>query len=280
MVQRTKGRHGGVYYYFFCGGRQDDTCDQPYIPVELMEELVIAHYAKAVWLPGSFRTEVRTQVDAASETGYSLSGEVRDQLNHQLAKLDKKESYFLDLGAEEDWPKDKLRQKIQSIRTEQRSIRRELEQTERQLETGSQVFYRALELLDDPQAAYAAGSEVVRSILNKAFFTRLYIDVRPEGRQVVGHELKEPFDLLEATYGYYETQTRPATLLSLALAEMPETTRAAVPDRYSGSDVQSPLTEALALALRVRGSSTAVMVELRGLEPLTPTLPVWFGQCL
>jgi energy-coupling factor transporter ATP-binding protein EcfA2 len=146
----------------------------------------------------------------------------------------------------------------------------QLMQTPPQLDTGCQVFYQALELLNDPQAVYAAGNEAVRVILNKAFFTRLWVDTRPEGRQVVGQEWNEPFDLLEATYGYWETQTRPATLRKLI--ELTETTRAAVPDRYSGSDVPSPLARALALASRARGSSNSLLVELRGIEPLTSSM--------
>ena len=30
IVQRAKG-NGGVYYYFFCRGRQEGVCDQPYV---------------------------------------------------------------------------------------------------------------------------------------------------------------------------------------------------------------------------------------------------------
>jgi len=38
VVQRTLGRRGGEYYYFFCMGRQEGTCDHPYVPVEEMEK--------------------------------------------------------------------------------------------------------------------------------------------------------------------------------------------------------------------------------------------------
>lgn len=57
MVQRTRNRHDptGEYYYFFCGGREDKTCDQPYIAVEAIEQAIEDHYAVAVWLPAEFR---------------------------------------------------------------------------------------------------------------------------------------------------------------------------------------------------------------------------------
>jgi hypothetical protein len=115
IVQRTKGRHGGIYYYFFCGGREDKTCDQPYVPVEIMEQAVEAHYGDAVWLPDEFRAQVRAAVDAAVATNHSLTDEMRDQYTRRLDKLDAKESYLLDLASEEGWPKDKLREKVQAF---------------------------------------------------------------------------------------------------------------------------------------------------------------------
>jgi hypothetical protein len=49
---------------------------------------------------------------------FELSDELRQQFTKQLAKLDRKESNFLDLAVEEGWPKDKLRAKLTAIRDE------------------------------------------------------------------------------------------------------------------------------------------------------------------
>jgi hypothetical protein len=54
------------------------------------------------------------------------------------------------------------------------------------------ILTKALALLDDPHSMYQAENETVCSILNQAFFLRLYID----GTKVTGHELGEPFDIL------------------------------------------------------------------------------------
>jgi hypothetical protein len=122
----------------------------------------------------------------------------------QLVKGERKESYLIDLAAEEGWPKDMLRQKIQTIRDERGRIRRQLDQTTNQLEAGRQVFTKALALLDDPHGMYQAGNETVRSLLNRIFFPRLYID----GQKVTDHELREPFDVLhEACTIYRRHQT-------------------------------------------------------------------------
>ena len=196
VVQRARGRRGGEYYYFFCIGRQKGTCDLPYMPVEVLEEAVVRHYGEAVLLPETIRARIRAGVDNAVTDDYQLTATMREQYTKRLDALDNEESYCLDLAAEEGWPKDKLRTKIDAIRRERKEIRATLDQAETQMDDGRQVFRDALTLLEDPQAMYERGNETVRSILNKAFFTKLYVD----GGKVVEHLLNEPFDIIADTY--------------------------------------------------------------------------------
>ncbi len=269
IVQRSQGRHGGIYYYFFCGGREDKTCDQPYIPIEVMEQAVEDHYGHAVKLSEDFRTQVREVVDAAVAANHNLTDEMRDQYTRRLDKLDAKESYLLDLASEEGWPKDKLREKVQAIRYERKQIRSELDQAEQRLETGRAVFHRALELLEDPQAMYRRGNETVKTTLNKAFFTKLYVD----GRKVTEHELQEPFDLLSDAYRLYQDPRQHSQAPHMYRRQRaPQTHRTAGPGRYGGSDLRSSLTDSLVRALCARGSSKTVMVGDTGIEPVTSSV--------
>ncbi len=114
---------------------------------------------------------------------------------------------------------------------------------------------------------YRRGNETVRTILNKAFFTKLYVD----GHKVTEQELQEPFDLLTEAYRLYQDQRRQEEApRTYRRQRAPQTHRTAAPGRCGGSDLRSSLTDSLALALCAGGSSKAVMVELRGFEPLTP----------
>jgi hypothetical protein len=110
-----------------------------------------------------------------------------------------KESYFLDLAAEEDWPKDQLRDKLAAIRTERKQVIHQLDGAGKQLDAGRAVFTAALDLLDNPAELYLRGNEQVRATLNKAFFVRLYVD----GQKVTSQELAEPFDVLQEAYLVY-----------------------------------------------------------------------------
>jgi len=55
-LQRAKG-NGGEYFYFFCRGRQEGLCDQPYLNVHRVEQEVIDHYA-TVSFSDKFKTAV------------------------------------------------------------------------------------------------------------------------------------------------------------------------------------------------------------------------------
>jgi hypothetical protein len=191
--------NGGTYFYFLCRGRQQKKCDHPYVPVDVMERAVEQHYRYAVILPEDLRAEVRDGVSSAISEHFELSDELRQQFTKQLDKLDRKERYFLDLAAEEGWPKDKLRTKITAIREEQQKITRQLDQATTQLDTGRQIFMCALDLLDNPYDLYRTGTETVRSILNRTFFPRLYID----GERVTSYELNEPFNVINEAYTIY-----------------------------------------------------------------------------
>jgi hypothetical protein len=108
----------------------------PYLPVEALEQAVVRHYGDAVLLPEEIRARIRAGVDGAVTDNYQLTATMRQQYVRRLDALDNKESYFLDLAAEEGWPKDKLRTKIDAIRRERKDIRTTLDQAETQMDNG------------------------------------------------------------------------------------------------------------------------------------------------
>ena len=60
----------------------------------------------------------------------------------------------------------------------------------------------ALDLLADAQAMYHAGSEAVRTIMNRTIFRKLF--VANDGDTIVGYELNAPFDLLTDAYSTWQ----------------------------------------------------------------------------
>ena len=117
---------------------------------------------------------------------------------------------------------------------------------------------------------YQRGNEAVRSILNRAFFTKLYVD----GTKIVDHQLNEPFDVLAEAYTIWRhrqtgrrtygrqaaTQARAGARIGNGLASLVE--REAV-SRVS----RLAMIDSLASSLADVGWSKAIVVEVAGIEP-------------
>ncbi len=58
---------------------------------------------------------------------------------------------------------------------------------------GRAVLTSAISLLDNPRSMYQEAKTPARKVLNKAIFTKLYLDDLGDGPAVVGDELNEPF---------------------------------------------------------------------------------------
>ncbi len=201
IVQRARG-NGGEYFYFFCRGRQEGLCDAPYVNVHAVEQAVIDHYA-AVTLSDEFKEAVRARLDGALAHDLGSTQAVRDRLEARLAALDTKEDNLLDLAADGELPKEKIREKLRTIRDERASIRRDIERLDAELETGRAVFGLALYLLDEPQELYRQAGPALRKAMNQAIFTRLKLD----GRAVTADELAEPFDVIVPAGRAYDRRT-------------------------------------------------------------------------
>src|SRR5205823_6585063 len=101
-----------------------------------------------------FRAAVRARLDETLATDLGSTKAVRERLEARLTALDTKEDNLLDLATDGELPKEKIRERLITIRDERVSIRRDIERLDAELETGRQVFLLALDLLDNPQEMY------------------------------------------------------------------------------------------------------------------------------
>ena len=259
IVQRASG-NGGEYYYFFCRGRQEGVCQAPYLNVHAVEQAVLDHYA-TVTFSDEFKTAVRAKLDEAIAYDLGSTQAIRERLDARLAALDTKEDNLLDLAADGDLPKDKIRERLIVLRDERAGIRRDIGRLDAELDTGRAVFGLALDLLDQPHELYRQAGPSVRRMLNQTIFAKFKLD----GAAVAADEVAEPFDVIvSAGRAYdgptYQRKRPPVTMSGVVFYE-----------GVSADDLTS--TDLLVLALGGKGSSKSVMVELRGFEPLTPSMP-------
>jgi len=194
MIMRGKGKRGDLYFYYICRGRQDHTCDLPYLKVADVEDAVERHYA-TVAIPAALRDRITQSLDNALADNVTVNEERRTQLKAQLAKLNTQEDQYIDLVGDPDWPKDKIAERLRRIRDDRARIERHLGQTERpDLDTGRTALLAALDLLTRPEHLYRLADKNSRRVLNQAFFTRLYLEAEEGGHPAVrGDQPTEPF---------------------------------------------------------------------------------------
>jgi site-specific DNA recombinase len=247
IIMRGKSKSGTLYFYFICRGRQDRTCDLPYLPVLDVEKAVADHYA-AVALPAELRRRITAGMDAALADTTVTMGAVRDQIKKQIAKLDTQEDAFLDLVGDPDWPKEKITKRLRSIRDERTRLEHQLARTEQpDLDSGRAALATLLELLTQPQELYRLATDNARRTLNQAFFHRLYLDA-DEAEKEPAVAADEPTEPIAPLLHVHRAGTR--------------NSGSAVMD--TAADTTSTL---LATALAEPCSSNAAWVEVAGIEP-------------
>ncbi|MDZ7886591.1 MAG: hypothetical protein U5N53_28475 [Mycobacterium sp.] len=174
IYTQTKG-NGGLYEYFACRGRQDKLCDLPHLRVELVERAVADHYA-TLELPADFIQDVRGRLEESVGDSQASTRELHASLTRRLKQVETKESRLIDLAADGDMPRDKIRTKLNALKLERANIEASLTSTGEELMLGAAVLRDALHLVEDPQSLYAMVPDDVRRHLNQTFYEQLYID--------------------------------------------------------------------------------------------------------
>lgn len=275
IQQRSVGRHGGEYWYFFCRGVQDGTCDAPFANVDNIEAAVEEHY-KQVELSPDFIRAVREQLELTLRDESKAEHLRRSQLNDRLGALQAMEDNLLDLAADASLPRDRIRERLRNLGRERETLHEQLSVATADLNAGRAHIDTFLELLSDIRALYIASSDEVRRALNQAIFNNLYI----ANDDVIGDDIKQPLrELLAAQRGWMAFTAGMGRSEANTSAQAESTRRTGPKPKETahtggllGSKL-SGLTEAILTGIYDDGdSSKTLMVDLRGFEPLTSSM--------
>jgi site-specific DNA recombinase len=190
---------------------------------------------------------------------------VHEHLTKRLTELDTKEENLLDLVEDGGAIAAKVRTRLVAIGDERKRVKAELAAQGPLLEAGAALITAALDLLDDPQELYRQTTDPVRRELNHVFFDRLYLDAN----EVTNDRLAEPFN--DFLYPRSLSRRRVVHTRSHRVG----TPNGATWDAAGGMSAGAVLLDRIA---RGEGSSKAAMVELRGFEPLTSSMPWWTSR--
>jgi site-specific DNA recombinase len=209
ILRPSTSKTGRRYFYYICRGVQEADCDLPALPLHKVEHAVTEHYNR-ISISQRHRETLKNLAASAADDSKDTTAKLRASLREQLTELDRQEDRFLDLIGDPEWPQDKIKARMQKVRESKHRITHQLEGTIDDLEPGRAVLNTALELLDRPRDLYDAATDEARKMLNKAIFTRLYLDSTDRQPTATAAMLSEPFaSLVHATRTTNGTKTPP-----------------------------------------------------------------------
>ncbi len=195
-ISAPTNRYGNTYPYFYCLGRQKDTssCDQPYVPVQELEEAA-ADYFRRVRIPEARLRLLRDEItkafdgkhaDAESEIAAQRSRIVKLK---QRAKRNK-DAYFADALSLDEFKAEQ--DQTNSEITAAEKIITKWTVTAESIKTS---LDEALSIMVDPYRLFTEAPDAMRLLLTQAVFEKLWV----MDTEVVGSELTDAYhELLTA----------------------------------------------------------------------------------
>ena len=175
---RCTGRAGVKYDYFFCPGKREGVCTQPFLAVALIEEAIEEVYAR-VRLPDELVEVIRTQVkEQVDKDQADLQRQLKKHRGKKKAHEDAHKR-LLDLYLEGLLS-------MEEFKSEQAKVKRQLSATNSALAT-TQVRYQDIEqslehtltIASQCDRIYREASEEIRRLFNNGLFARIYVVNRP-----------------------------------------------------------------------------------------------------
>ena len=209
VVSHAKGRHGTVYPYFICMGRQQKRtdCTQSAIRIEEAETLVTEHYATiqpSQRLLDSLRDLILDELNSQRAETESE----RDLQARRIRTLRAERKKLLDAHYADAVPLDLLKAEQDRIAHEVTAAEQRLAAVDVAFETVERNLACALSFASDWHHAYEAAGPTVRRQLNQAIFKRIFID---DDHNIIS-ELTEPFQTLLSIEVSIPAQIRAAEL--------------------------------------------------------------------
>ncbi len=270
MFTFAKNRWGTIYPYLVCSGRarRRTDCTRRAMHVDAVADLIEDEY-RTIALNPELRDSIEflvneefDQLHAAAETERRNLGAIKTKLLRERKKL-------LDAHYAGAIP-------LELLKTEQERIAHQLTRVETRLQGAEQSYDDArvmlgdcLDLARDCHAAYLEADDNTRRLFNQAFFSKIYIDED----ETVRLDYNPPFDLLLARLvPAANHRALIAANPSEEATEGPEeadrgqATKKARQSKLTGHALDQPDVPG------VQGSTFRTLVELRGFEPLTPSM--------
>ena len=278
LVYSRNTGNGGTYEYFMCVKKKTkaNNCRRPAVRLERIEDGIAAFYTR-FQITQTRVEQIRAGVlaemaDRQAEAKLSVERATKTKTRLQAERQKLLEAHYA--GA---IPQDMLASEMNRMTRTLADADREITAAQATMAQVQTTLAAALGAAASCEAQYQQATPAIRRQINQGFFEKLLIG---EDGSVEQPELTEPFAAL-LTNGHILTLDAPET--SQNAVDGPATSGAspAVPKRSRPSRVflatfgKTGNARSRPGVSGEHGLNKTYVVELRGLEPLTPTLPVW-----
>ncbi len=280
MLSISTGSKGTRYPYFSCGNRASKkrgNCRARSIPVWYAEQLVQQIYDQLSLTP-EFRQNLEALVREALALIKASTFEERSLLENQLKDTEDKQRKLLEAHYNNAIPMKLLTEEQAKLERHHADITRQLSTITADLDHAEAQVIKALDLAENCGTTYQQAPEPLRRMLNQAIFEKIivYTD-ETDGTHTLEAHQHQAYDLLLGA------QTRQTVAQAEQAKEASQTpaNSGQRPD-VAAKNKEPALTNGLLTSVlnqnqleHVLGVSKGLMVEARGLEPLTSSLQSW-----
>ncbi len=176
-IIHAKNRHGNIYPYFICLGRNNKrtTCDMPYAPVGRVERLVADYYQRITLTPAmsdALQGMLMHEFDQLTAGTNQSIRDLTDRRKQILIEQDKLlEAHLADALTLEQLKKFQTR-----LRAELDGIEAQIAEHHNDYQGARDLIDGALELARDFAAVYERCDDQNKRLANQTFFTRIYLN--------------------------------------------------------------------------------------------------------
>lgn len=189
ILTRARGKSGGIYFYFFCSGRQRrNGCKQRYLAVHQVEQAVERYYGM-IELPRLRADEMREALGAALSKQRETLTQEAARAKRRIARLDAERSKLLQAHLADAVPLDVLKREQARLTTELQHAEATVVAAAASAVSDEQVIAEALALGANCAAPYGQADPDIRRSFNQVFFRRLFVS----DAGIVGAELTDPY---------------------------------------------------------------------------------------
>jgi len=254
LITHSTNRHGVTYPYFICSGRhrKRTTCTRQAVLIDWVAQQIERDYA-AISLPSEIAEALVAMLTRDLAELHQSSERDRQHLQREHDRLRAEQTSLLQAHYAGAVPLDLLKQEQTRISSRLSVLTQRLDGANTEHARVQTNLQTCIAHLNDCHAAYLHAPPTVRRQLNQAFFDKIYVD--EDG--TVRFDLAEPFTALLAP------QVRAAALNSID-------TKSSRDLRYMSETDNS--TEMRTGHRFGQGLNKTTMVELRGFEPLAPSM--------